>query len=49
MALVDDPVRTAALRGTFPVLGIALVAELLWAISYTVWPRKAVLSSAARP
>ncbi|PZF59557.1 hypothetical protein DEJ23_00480 [Curtobacterium sp. MCSS17_008] len=33
--------RTAALVGWFPVLGVLLGIELLWAISYTVWPRRA--------
>lgn len=38
--LVDDPSRTDALTGIYPVLGIWLVVDLLWAISYTLWPKK---------
>jgi len=39
--LVGDPQRTAALEGFFRILGIIFVADLLWAVSYTIWPRKA--------
>jgi len=38
--LVDDPDRTVGLESHYPVLALILVAELIWAISYTVWPRK---------
>ncbi|MBT9257679.1 hypothetical protein KMZ30_19065 [Phycicoccus sp. KQZ13P-1] len=44
--LVDDPGRTAALSGYFGILGIFLVVDVLWAVSYTIWPRK---PSAAPP
>jgi hypothetical protein len=37
--LVDDPARTEALTQIYPVLGIVAAAELLWAASYTVWPK----------
>jgi hypothetical protein len=40
-ALVDDPSRTEALEGLYPLLGVVLAVELLWAVSYTVWPRRA--------
>jgi len=33
--------RTEALVGWLPVLGVVLGIELLWAVSYTVWPRRA--------
>jgi hypothetical protein len=36
---VGDPARTAALQGVFPVLGIAWVVDVLWAVSFTLWPR----------
>jgi hypothetical protein len=49
MALVADPTRTAALQATFPVLGVVFAVEVLWAISYTAWPRKPVASPSARP
>lgn len=39
-ALVDDPDRTNALLGIYPVLGIWWVIDLFWAISYSFWPKK---------
>lgn len=39
-ALVDDPDRTNALLGIYPVLGIWWMIDLVWAISYTLAPRK---------
>ncbi|WP_432523679.1 hypothetical protein [Kineococcus sp. SYSU DK006] len=36
---VDDPARTGALDQFFPLLGIVCAVELLWALSYTVWPK----------
>ena len=38
--LVDDPDRTEALLGIYSLLGIWWVVDLVWAISYTVWPKK---------
>jgi len=32
--------RTEALVGWLPVLGVVLGIELLWALSYTLWPRR---------
>ncbi|TFV55919.1 hypothetical protein E4P41_16535 [Geodermatophilus sp. DF01-2] len=37
---VGDPDRTAALTAWLPVLGVISVIDLLWASSYTIWPRK---------
>jgi len=45
--LVGDDARTAELRTTFPVLGVVLAVETLWAVSYTVWPRKPAAPSAS--
>lgn len=39
-ALVDDPGRTSALQGIYPILGIWLAIDLIWAISYTLRPKK---------
>lgn len=39
-ALVDDPSRTGVLQDIYPILGIWLVIDLIWAISYTVSPKK---------
>ena len=38
-AWVDDPDRTTALTGMVPLLGVVLAIELLWAVSYTIWPK----------
>ncbi|MFF1574581.1 hypothetical protein ACFVWR_17710 [Leifsonia sp. NPDC058292] len=43
--LIGDPARTAALSGFFGVLGIVFAADLLWAVSYTIWPKKPVAQS----
>jgi hypothetical protein len=40
VAWVDDPTRTEALLGEFPLLGFVLAVDLLWAVSYTLWPRR---------
>ena len=39
--LVNDAERTAALSGYFGILGIILAIDLVWALSYTVWPKRA--------
>lgn len=36
---VGEPSRTQALDGWFGILGIVAAIDLLWAVSYTVWPR----------
>lgn len=38
---IDDPTRTNALDQFFPILGIVCAVEVLWALSYTVWPKGA--------
>ncbi|OJX97684.1 hypothetical protein EDD28_1853 [Salana multivorans] len=43
--LVGDPARTGALAATFRILGLILTIDLLWAISYTIWPRREVTAS----
>lgn len=40
---VDDSSRTEALTGWYRILGIAVAAEFIWALSYTIWPRKAAI------
>lgn len=37
--IVDDPHRTNALTNVYPILGIWWTIDLLWAISYTLWPK----------
>lgn len=46
--LVGDPERTAALQGTVGVLGVVLGIDLLWAVSYTIWPRRASAPASGR-
>lgn len=48
IALVDDPERTSDLQGTFALLAVIIGVEILWALSYTVWPRKPAASTAGR-
>lgn len=42
--LVGDPERTGELAINFRVLGIILAIDLIWAISYTIWPKKPATS-----
>lgn len=37
----DPPERTAALSDFFRILGIIFAIDFLWALSYTIWPKKA--------
>jgi len=39
--VVDAPARTEELQGFLPVLGLIVAIDLLWAVSYTLWPKKA--------
>lgn len=38
--LVGDPDRTQALLGYFRVLAIIVGIDFIWAVSYTIWPKK---------
>jgi hypothetical protein len=44
--VVGDPERTSELHGTVALLGVVIGVELLWAISYTIWPRRATTAAA---
>lgn len=37
---VGQPARTEALTGWYGILGIIVVIEFIWAVSYSIWPRK---------
>lgn len=39
--LVGAPDRTWELLRFFPILGVIVAVDTLWALSYTVWPKKA--------
>jgi hypothetical protein len=43
--IVGAPARTEELRGFFPLLGVILGIDVLWAVSYTVWPKKAAATA----
>lgn len=43
---IDDPARTEALTGWNGTLGIIVAAEFIWALSYTIWPRRTAPSAA---
>ncbi|WP_416403588.1 hypothetical protein [Arthrobacter sp. LFS091] len=38
--LLNDAERTAALSEFFRMLGIIFAIDFLWAVSYTIWPKK---------
>lgn len=40
IVLVGDPARTSELAGFFPILGLIVVIDLIWAVTYTLWPKK---------
>jgi hypothetical protein len=37
---VGQPARAEALTGWYGILGIIVVIEFIWAVSYSIWPRK---------
>jgi hypothetical protein len=45
---IDDRARTSALEQFFPLLGIICAVELIWALSYTVWPKAVPRERASR-
>ena len=42
IAIVDDPARTDSLRQWFSILAIILGIDVVYAASYTIWPKKPV-------
>lgn len=44
IAVVGDSERTVELLGLFPILGVIVAIDLIWAVSYTVWPKKSASS-----
>lgn len=40
IVLVNDATRTSALSGYFGTLGIIFAVDFIWALSYTIWPKK---------
>ena len=38
--LVNDPERTAGLSGYFGILGIIVAIDVIWALSYAIWPKR---------
>ncbi|KQQ93274.1 hypothetical protein ASF62_16335 [Leifsonia sp. Leaf325] len=46
---VDDPARTLELQSWYPILLLVVGIDAVWAISYTLWPRKAGPAASASP
>ena len=46
ITIVAAPDRTAELLGFFRILGIVLAVDVIWAVSYTLWPKKAPAEAA---
>ena len=49
IALAPDRAQTAVLAQTFPLLGTVFTIDLIWTISYTVWPKKEPRQAPASP
>lgn len=45
IAMTGDADRSRALVETFRILGIIFAVETLWAVSYTIWPKKDVAAA----
>lgn len=48
IAVVGAPERTAELAGFFPVLGLIVGIDVLWAVSYTLWPKSVKAAAPVR-
>ena len=49
IALVDDSERTESLTGFFAILGVILAIDVVWAVSYTLWPKPAPAQRSSIP
>ncbi|KKI21425.1 MULTISPECIES: hypothetical protein [unclassified Leucobacter] len=47
-AIAPDPAQVTALGDTYRILGIILGIDVIWAISYTIWPKKAPAEAVQR-
>ncbi|WP_416446043.1 hypothetical protein AB3K78_02965 [Leucobacter sp. HNU] len=45
-AIAPDPAQVTVLGDTYRILGIVLGIDVIWAISYTIWPKKAPAEAA---
>ncbi|APF34602.1 hypothetical protein [Microbacterium paludicola] len=45
IVVVGDADRTSELLGFFPILGVIVGIDLLWAISYSPWPKRAPVAA----
>lgn len=43
--IAGDPGRTEALEGVFPILAIICTVEVITAVGYTAWPRRAPVAA----
>ena len=48
MLIAADGTDVTALEGVFPILGVVFAIELIWAISYTVAPKRAPALASGR-
>ncbi len=48
IVLADSDQATAALSRTHRWMGVVVVAEALWALSFTIWPRPAKAADVSR-
>lgn len=49
IVLVGDAERTAALTGYFRILGVMVTIDVIWALSYTIWPKKPAAAQSPAP
>lgn len=47
--LVNDSERTWALSGYFRILGIIFAIDFIWALSYTIWPKRPIDAAPSVP
>ncbi|GAA3032424.1 hypothetical protein [Microbacterium dextranolyticum] len=47
IVVANDPVSTAELLVNARILGVILVVDVVWALSYTIWPKRSPRASAA--
>nr|WP_218875716.1 hypothetical protein [Leifsonia naganoensis] len=45
--IAGDAERSAAITAFLPILGIVVAVDLVWAVSYTIWPRPAPRTGAS--
>lgn len=49
IVLVGDAERTSALSGFFNILGVIFAIDVVWALSYTIWPKRPAAAVPSAP